>query len=256
MVKIGTGKRARRSPASWSAGKTGTTENYGDAWFVGLTPEYTVAVWVGYPNKFKPMKTEFHGQPVAGGTFPAAIWRTFMESVLQIDPPPELKKTPSKPDALPGATVAPGAAATAAPARRAGTATARRRTTQSGGDRAAKPQNPAPRAADERPRRPAPAPTARPAGAADGDGAVRRRPARRRRRRHRRRRRRRRVAARRRAAWPRAADEAAARRRQKRHGQLGRLGDADARAGDDLGALPLGGGGSMRDRAGERGRCR
>ena len=53
------------------AGKTGTTESYGDAWFVAWTKEYTVAVWVGYPDEFKPMETEFQGEPVAGGTFPA-----------------------------------------------------------------------------------------------------------------------------------------------------------------------------------------
>ena len=52
------------------AGKTGTTENYGDAWFVGWTKEYTVAVWVGYPDELKPMETEFQGEPVAGGTYP------------------------------------------------------------------------------------------------------------------------------------------------------------------------------------------
>ncbi len=52
------------------AGKTGTTENYGDAWFVGYLPQLTVAVWVGYPRELKSMKTEYHGEPVAGGTFP------------------------------------------------------------------------------------------------------------------------------------------------------------------------------------------
>jgi penicillin-binding protein 1A len=71
------------------AGKTGTTENYGDAWFVGWTKEYTVAVWVGYPDEFKPMKTEFQGDPVAGGTFPAGIWKSFMQSLLKIDPLPK-----------------------------------------------------------------------------------------------------------------------------------------------------------------------
>ena len=45
------------------AGKTGTTENYGDAWFVGFTPDLVTAVWVGYPNKLVPMLTEFHGHP-------------------------------------------------------------------------------------------------------------------------------------------------------------------------------------------------
>jgi beta-lactam-binding protein with PASTA domain len=64
------------------AGKTGTTENYGDAWFVGYTPQLAVAVWVGYPDSLKPMLTEYHGQPVAGGTYPALIWKSFMEQAL------------------------------------------------------------------------------------------------------------------------------------------------------------------------------
>ncbi|MEA2136268.1 MAG: penicillin-binding protein, partial [Solirubrobacteraceae bacterium] len=107
VVKNGTGTRAQLGLVP-VAGKTGTTENYGDAWFVGWTHEYTVAVWVGYPNKLVPMKTEFNGQPVAGGTYPAGIWKTFMESVLKIDPPPQLKV-----DATASVTPAPGAGATA-----------------------------------------------------------------------------------------------------------------------------------------------
>src|SRR3954463_4259576 len=110
VVKNGTGKRAMLDPRIPVAGKTGTTENYGDAWFVGFTPEYTVAVWVGYPKKSQPMKTEFQGQPVAGGTFPASIWRTFMQAVIKIDPPPELKKAETPQEALPGATAAPAPA--------------------------------------------------------------------------------------------------------------------------------------------------
>jgi penicillin-binding protein 1A len=66
------------------AGKTGTTSNYGDAWFVGWTPQFTTAVWVGYPNKLVPMTTLYNGGPVEGGTFPAAIWHTFMVQALQI----------------------------------------------------------------------------------------------------------------------------------------------------------------------------
>ena len=61
------------------------------------------------------MKTEFQGDPVAGGTFPAGIWKTFMESVLKIDPPPQLKKDEAE-ETVPGATAPPGAAATPAPA--------------------------------------------------------------------------------------------------------------------------------------------
>ena len=49
VVADGTGKRAAL-PGRAEAGKTGTTDNYGDAWFVGYTPELVVAVWVGYPT--------------------------------------------------------------------------------------------------------------------------------------------------------------------------------------------------------------
>jgi membrane peptidoglycan carboxypeptidase len=81
VVTEGTGERARLS--RWAvAGKTGTTENYGDAWFVGYTPEVVTAVWVGYPDTLRPMLTEFHGEPVAGGTYPAQVWKTFMERAL------------------------------------------------------------------------------------------------------------------------------------------------------------------------------
>jgi membrane peptidoglycan carboxypeptidase len=81
VVRSGTGKRASL-PDRAVAGKTGTTENYGDAWFVGYTPQLATAVWVGYPNKLKPMLSEYHGQAVAGGTFPADIWRVFSQLAL------------------------------------------------------------------------------------------------------------------------------------------------------------------------------
>jgi penicillin-binding protein 1A len=118
VVQNGTGKRAQIAGVP-VAGKTGTTENYGDAWFVGWTPEYTVAVWVGYPKRFQPMETEFQGEPVAGGTYPAAIWKTFMEAVLKIDPLPGQDKdddaagtaTPVPGNAAPAPTAAPDAPA-------------------------------------------------------------------------------------------------------------------------------------------------
>jgi penicillin-binding protein 1A len=81
VVTSGTG-RAAALPDRPVAGKTGTTENYGDAWFVGYTPQLVAAVWVGYPNGLRPMLSEYHGRPVAGGTFPAQIWKTFMQSAL------------------------------------------------------------------------------------------------------------------------------------------------------------------------------
>ncbi len=83
VLQYGTARAA--SIGQFAAGKTGTTSNYGDAWFVGWDSKYTVAVWVGYPDKLVPMTTDFNGGPVLGGTFPALIWHDFMTSALQID---------------------------------------------------------------------------------------------------------------------------------------------------------------------------
>jgi penicillin-binding protein 1A len=83
VIQYGTGKAA--AIGQFAAGKTGTTSNYGDAWFVGWDGKYTVAVWVGYPDKLVPMLTDFNDSPVLGGTFPALIWHDFMTSALQID---------------------------------------------------------------------------------------------------------------------------------------------------------------------------
>jgi penicillin-binding protein 1A len=95
VIRAGTGKRAAL-PDRVAAGKTGTTENYGDAWFVGYTPQLATAVWVGYPNKLKPMLTEYHGEAVAGGTFPADIWRVFTQLALA-GTTPESFPSPSSP---------------------------------------------------------------------------------------------------------------------------------------------------------------
>src|SRR3954464_2545886 len=84
VVSRGTAKRAALADGTFAAGKTGTTENSGDAWFVGFTDRLTVAVWVGYPDKLKPMLTEFAGRPVEGGTFPALIWHDFMTGANKI----------------------------------------------------------------------------------------------------------------------------------------------------------------------------
>jgi penicillin-binding protein 1A len=81
VIRSGTGRRASLSDRT-AAGKTGTTENYGDAWFVGYTPQLATAIWVGYPNGLVPMLAEYHGDPVAGGTFPAEIWRAFTQLAL------------------------------------------------------------------------------------------------------------------------------------------------------------------------------
>jgi penicillin-binding protein 1A len=83
VLQYGTGKAA--ALGQFAAGKTGTTSNYVDAWFVGWDAKYTVAVWVGYPNKFVPMLTDFEGGPVLGGTFPALIWHSFQTSALRVE---------------------------------------------------------------------------------------------------------------------------------------------------------------------------
>jgi penicillin-binding protein 1A len=101
VVTSGTGHNARL-PDRDVAGKTGTTENYGDAWFVGYTPQLAVAVWVGYPSKLVPMMTEYEGDPVAGGTFPALIWKTFMEKALDyLHDQPAYFDSPSLPYSVP-----------------------------------------------------------------------------------------------------------------------------------------------------------
>jgi penicillin-binding protein 1A len=95
VVTSGTGKAAAL-PGREVAGKTGTTTNYGDAWFVGYTPQLVAAVWVGYPTAERPMLTDFHGQPVAGGTYPALIWKAFMSKALEYlhDPPADFAAPP------------------------------------------------------------------------------------------------------------------------------------------------------------------
>ena len=72
VVSSGTGKRAATGEPTW--GKTGTTDDNGDAWFCGATEQITVCVWVGHADGNTPMLTEFGGAPVDGGTIPAMIF--------------------------------------------------------------------------------------------------------------------------------------------------------------------------------------
>ena len=60
-----------------NAGKTGTTEDHADAWFVGYTRDLSTAVWMGYPRGEIPMLS-VHGQEVAGATFPVPMWHLYM----------------------------------------------------------------------------------------------------------------------------------------------------------------------------------
>jgi penicillin-binding protein 1A len=74
-----------------AAGKTGTTQEYRDAWFVGYTPDVVTVVWVGYPDEQKPM-TDVHGVKVTGGSFPALIWAAYMRGALAGIPPTDFTK--------------------------------------------------------------------------------------------------------------------------------------------------------------------
>ncbi|MDQ3537816.1 MAG: transglycosylase domain-containing protein [Actinomycetota bacterium] len=79
VVESGTGQAA--GLARPAAGKTGTTQGYRDAWFVGFTPQLAAAVWVGHPRP-RPMYGVRGVSRVEGGTFPARIWRSFMTAAL------------------------------------------------------------------------------------------------------------------------------------------------------------------------------
>jgi penicillin-binding protein 1A len=98
VIQNGTGKRAKLflQPA---AGKTGTTDEKSDAWFVGYTPQLVAAVWMGDPTARTPMSIRPLGA-VYGGTYPAIIWQKFMSSMLIGDSierfiPPDQRLWPS-----------------------------------------------------------------------------------------------------------------------------------------------------------------
>ena len=79
VIAKGTGTAA--SIGRPAAGKTGTTQENRDAWFVGYTPQLATAVWMGYPQGGKAMSS-VHGRQVTGGSFPAQIWARFMRVAL------------------------------------------------------------------------------------------------------------------------------------------------------------------------------
>lgn len=74
-ITEGTGTAAYTGCAG-QAGKTGTTDEYTDAWFAGYQPNLSTVVWVGYPESNDVSMSSVHGTIVFGGTFPAEIWHS------------------------------------------------------------------------------------------------------------------------------------------------------------------------------------
>ncbi|NNK92049.1 MAG: PASTA domain-containing protein, partial [Acidimicrobiia bacterium] len=80
VVKRGTGQQARIGRPI--AGKTGTSDDHADAWFVGYTPELVAAVWVGFPEGRVAMEHPRTPFTITGGFWPANIWSRFASAAL------------------------------------------------------------------------------------------------------------------------------------------------------------------------------
>jgi len=89
VVQYGTGTAANIGRPQ--IGKTGTAQNYSDAWFVGAVPQLVTAVWVGYPEGQRSMCCTRIGT-VFGGTWPAQIWHSFMTRATAGLPPEPFPK--------------------------------------------------------------------------------------------------------------------------------------------------------------------
>jgi penicillin-binding protein 1A len=153
VVTSGTGVKANiGDPYQW--GKTGTTENNGDAWFCGATEDVTACVWVGYADTTTPMLTEFAGGPVDGGTFPALIWAGVISAWENIRATRAAEEASGIDSGDSGTTYVPPAPSYSAPSTPAPSTPA--------------PSTPAPTAPTPAPSTPAPAPAPAPSGGVTG----------------------------------------------------------------------------------------
>ncbi len=82
-VQKGTGTRAQLTNGQPAAGKTGTTQDSSDVWFVGYTPQLSLAVWMGASSGRVSLS---FGGGATGGRYPAATWGMFMNTVLKETP--------------------------------------------------------------------------------------------------------------------------------------------------------------------------
>jgi penicillin-binding protein 1A len=85
VVQRGTGAAAQLGDRP-VAGKTGTANEWRDAWFVGYTPDLVAAVWVGFPERLRSMTPPATAIRVTGGSWPADIWHRVMEPALAGSP--------------------------------------------------------------------------------------------------------------------------------------------------------------------------
>ncbi len=111
VVEDGSGAAAA-VPQAQVWGKTGTTDLYGDAWFVGYTRQLTTAVWMGYPEGQSKPLYDIHGvAKVSGGSLPAQIFKRFMTKASPADatPPDQVPDLSGKtPASISGATSSGG----------------------------------------------------------------------------------------------------------------------------------------------------
>jgi penicillin-binding protein 1A len=99
VIGHGTGKAADLGRPNGEAGKTGTSENFSDAWFVGYTPELSTSVWMGYTDVQRPLVNIKGLARVYGGTLPAKTWHDYMAAALDGRPPADFAPPAAPPPA-------------------------------------------------------------------------------------------------------------------------------------------------------------